>query len=113
VDGGLTKIGAGTLTLSATNTYTGPTVVSNGTLRLTTESCLTTNTAVTVASGAFLNLDFAGTNTVRSLQVGDRLLTRGSVYDKNHPAVSGYIITGNGYIKTLEGSPSGTLISFF
>lgn len=113
VDGGLTKIGAGTLTLSATNTYSGVTVVSNGALRLTTASCLTTNTAVTVASGAFLNLDFAGTNTVRSLQVGDRLLTRGSVYDKNHPAVSGYIITGNGYIKVLEGTAWGTLFSIF
>jgi fibronectin-binding autotransporter adhesin len=31
-DGGLTKLGTGSLTLSATNTYTGPTVVSNGTL---------------------------------------------------------------------------------
>jgi fibronectin-binding autotransporter adhesin len=33
-DGGLTKTGAGTLVLLATNSYTGPTVVSAGTLQL-------------------------------------------------------------------------------
>jgi autotransporter-associated beta strand protein len=32
LDGGLIKLGAGTLTLSGTNSYNGPTVVSNGTL---------------------------------------------------------------------------------
>lgn len=31
-DGGLTKLGSGALTLTATNTYTGPTTVSDGTL---------------------------------------------------------------------------------
>lgn len=33
--GGLTKLGAGTLTLSGTNTYAGPVAVNNGTLALT------------------------------------------------------------------------------
>jgi autotransporter-associated beta strand protein len=32
LDGGLTKLGAGTVTLTASNVFTGPTVVSNGTL---------------------------------------------------------------------------------
>ncbi len=34
-DGGLTKLGAGTLLLSAVQAYTGPTVLSNGTLTVT------------------------------------------------------------------------------
>jgi autotransporter-associated beta strand protein len=34
-DGGLIKSGAGTLTLASTNTFTGPTIVSNGTLLVT------------------------------------------------------------------------------
>src|SRR4030095_5682011 len=31
-DGGLTKLGAGALTLTAANSFTGPTTISNGTL---------------------------------------------------------------------------------
>ena len=34
IDGGVTKLGAGTLTLSGANTYTGPTTVKAGTLEL-------------------------------------------------------------------------------
>ena len=52
-DGGLVKMGNGTLTFSSTNsTFSGPTVVSNGTLKLT--GSLPGGSAVTVASsGAF------------------------------------------------------------
>jgi len=54
-DGGLTKLGAGTLTLSATNTYAGPTVVSSGTLQIGGTSGMLTGTgAVTVAPFATL-----------------------------------------------------------
>jgi autotransporter-associated beta strand protein len=64
--GGLTKLGTGTLTLSGANTYTGDTTVSTGILALS-QPALNTNSTVTVASGAVLELDFAVTNSVAGL----------------------------------------------
>jgi fibronectin-binding autotransporter adhesin len=52
--GGLTKLGAGTLTLSGYLYYTGPTVVSQGTLATSTRSSGTGN--ITVADGAELSV---------------------------------------------------------
>jgi autotransporter-associated beta strand protein len=55
--GNLTKVGAGTLTLSGTNTYTGQTNVNAGTLAVTVNNALGTNAGATViASGATLDL---------------------------------------------------------
>ncbi len=45
-DGGLTKQGSGTLTLTAANTYTGPTVVNNGTLAVNGSLADTSGTTV-------------------------------------------------------------------
>jgi len=57
---GLVKGGGGTLTLTAANTYTGPTTVSAGTLVAT--KVFTSATAVSIASGATLRLDSARTD---------------------------------------------------
>jgi autotransporter-associated beta strand protein len=59
----LTKIGSGTLILSATNTYTGPTNVNVGTLDVT--GSIASSSLTTVASGAAL----IGTGTVGSVQI--------------------------------------------
>ncbi|NDD49477.1 MAG: hypothetical protein EBZ28_06440, partial [Alphaproteobacteria bacterium] len=53
--GNLTKQGAGILTLSGMNTYTGATNINAGTLKVT--GLLSDNSAVTVASGSTYNVD--------------------------------------------------------
>ncbi len=57
-DGGLTKLGTGTLTLSAANTYTGTSTVSNGTLLVSGTGSLVGD-AIVAANGTL-----AGTGTV-------------------------------------------------
>jgi len=57
---GLVKSGDGTLTITADNTYSGPTTVSAGTLVST--KVFNSATAVTIASGATLRLDSARTD---------------------------------------------------
>ncbi|NNF09092.1 MAG: hypothetical protein HKN74_02295, partial [Acidimicrobiia bacterium] len=63
-DGGLTKLGSGSLTLGGANTYTGPTMVSEGTLGMTG----TFTSDVSVADGATISGD--GSNTTGSLTLG-------------------------------------------
>lgn len=62
VDGGIRKVGTGTLTLSGTggSTYVGDTVVAEGTLRSTVANNLSPNSAHSVLSGA--SLDIGGVN---------------------------------------------------
>jgi autotransporter-associated beta strand protein len=55
--GGLTKLGAKTLELGAVNTFTGPTNVMAGELKITVANGLAASGAVNVESGARLNLN--------------------------------------------------------
>ncbi len=68
--GGLTKKGAGTLTLTGANTYSGNTTVNEGTLSLTTTCLADTADVKLAASGASLNLNTGGTDTVRAFLIG-------------------------------------------
>ena len=51
VDGGLTKVGSGTLTLTAGNTYTGGTTLRGGELALASPGVLPPTGAISFAGG--------------------------------------------------------------
>ncbi|MFD0893055.1 autotransporter-associated beta strand repeat-containing protein [Luteolibacter ambystomatis] len=62
--GGITKSGAGIVTLGGTNTFVGPVAVNAGRLSLGTAQALGFTTGVTVASGASLDLNGKGMTAV-------------------------------------------------
>jgi autotransporter-associated beta strand protein len=71
--GGLTKNGTGTLTLSATNTYTGTTAISAGTLTLSGGSAIADNGAVTLANATSTALNVDSSETIGNLSGGGSL----------------------------------------
>jgi autotransporter-associated beta strand protein len=72
VGGGLTKIGTGSLILAATNTYAGPTIVSNGTLFVSVPKAIPSNSVLTLAGG---NVDVGATlSTVAPIRINAGVL---------------------------------------
>ncbi|MBL9090568.1 MAG: autotransporter-associated beta strand repeat-containing protein, partial [Planctomycetaceae bacterium] len=81
--GGLTKIGAGALTLAAVNTYAGPTTIAQGALTLNMNTAAASN-VVDVASslrtmGGALNVVGTGGTTARSQTFAGTSFDSGSV----------------------------------
>ncbi len=68
--GGLTKQGAGIFTLSGTNTYTGDTTVSAGTLELSGSSAIADTGHVQMADVAGATLHLNADETIGSLAGG-------------------------------------------
>jgi fibronectin-binding autotransporter adhesin len=122
---GLTKVGAGTLTLTGSNTYAGPTVINGGVLAAGSTQAFGVNSAVTVANVAGAGLSIAGgSNTIGSLTgggaaggnvtLGGNTLTIGTL-NTSSPAFAGSISGSGGSITkvgtgtlTLAGSSSYT-----
>ena len=87
--GGLTKLGTGSLTLSAASTYSGATVVSNGALRVTGQiggSGVTVRTNATLSGAGIVNASVVtlpgsilapGSNTLGVLTVNGNLTSAG------------------------------------
>jgi autotransporter-associated beta strand protein len=90
--GGLTKSGAGTLTLNGTNTFGGNTTINQGTLALGANTFLTNSAAIVVNSGAVLDTAVSGVNLVLSTH-------------------SSQILAGNGQINGIVTVPSQTTVS--
>ena len=75
--GNLIKQGAGTLTLSGTNSYTGTTTVSAGTLQAGSTGAFSSGSAFSVNTGATLDLN-GFNNTIGSLSGSGTVLNNGS-----------------------------------
>ena len=94
--GGLTANGPGLVMLNGTNTYTGNTTVSAGTLELALPTLFWRST-VTVSNAAVLQLDFAGTDQVAALIINGTSKAPGVYSATTDPAY----ITGAGSITVV------------
>jgi len=103
----LTKLGAGTLTLTATNTLSGGVTVSNGTVALGANGSVSNVSGIAISPGAFFDVSLrsswnlgptssltgSGTASAATLN-GNGVLTLGSTspiilnYDGTHPALT-------------------------
>lgn len=104
----LTKDGLGTLTLGGTNTYSGNTTVSAGTLSLSQVNSSNESSTVSIASGAILNLGFAGIDTVDKLFINGVQQAAGD-YTSAH--ASGRF-TGGGTLRVTTGSVASGFASW-
>jgi autotransporter-associated beta strand protein len=101
MDGGLTKVSSGTLTLSGNNTYTGLTDVQAGTLRLGRSGGTIADTAAVRVSGGIL--DVANSDTV-----GAVTLSSGTISGVGTLTGSSYSLTNTGTVSAALGG-SGSL----
>jgi autotransporter-associated beta strand protein len=89
--GGLTKLGAGILTLSGANTYTGATTLVEGTLKLGIAGALMPNSPIILAGGTLDLNGFTVTNAIS----GVGLVSNGTVVTDFSPAGAGVIGTNS------------------
>ena len=122
-DGGLTKLGAGALTLATTtalggainNTYTGPTVISAGTLVLGNATSVSNSSSINIAAGATVN-PASGVLTLASGQIlcgsgsitGSLLASPGSTVAPGRSSAATATLTVSGNV-TLQGNTSMNL----
>ena len=112
--GGLTKNGAGTLTLSGANTYTGATTINNGTLKISAAAKIPDASALVVTSPGIFDLNgvaetvgsIAGTGTITSSAVAACTLTSANT---SNTTFSGIIQNGSSTAVSLTKTGTGTL----
>ncbi|MGH7950301.1 MAG: autotransporter-associated beta strand repeat-containing protein [Limisphaerales bacterium] len=97
-DGGLTKLGAGTLSFSAPQTYTGPTIISDGVLALASIGSIADSASIFIASGATLDVGGLSELTLANNQIlsGNGL-------------ISGNLVVGGGAILSPGDNTVGAL----
>jgi autotransporter-associated beta strand protein len=119
-NGGFTKGGTDTLTLSAANTFAGPLVVAQGTLVLASTGSFANAETVTVASGATLNLTskasgFAfgagqtlGGSGLVSMEAGQTLELEGGLAPGSGMSINGNVFLDDAATTTMTISGTAT-----
>jgi fibronectin-binding autotransporter adhesin len=105
--GGIIKTGAATTTLSGSNSYAGNTAVNQGRLVIQ-QATLATNSTLTVATNAVLEMNFVETNTVAALVLGGVSKPAGVYSSTTDPTY----LAGTGSLLVVPGIPSNPTLSF-
>lgn len=100
-NGGLTKSGTGTWTLSGTNTFTGGTAINAGTLKLAATGSISNSPAIRVSSGAVFDV-----SSVSGYTVWSRQCLAGS------GMVTGNVTLANGGVLAAGGTNATGALSF-
>ncbi|MCO6045456.1 family 43 glycosylhydrolase [Aeoliella sp. ICT_H6.2] len=109
-DGGLTKFGTGTLTLTTANTFTGATSVSEGTLRLTGAASIASSAIIEVHPGA--SFDVSELGSTFQLAAGQTLINQSdTTVVGDVTATSGSTVTGKGVFRHNVTIASGSRLA--
>ena len=109
-DGGLTKLGAGVLTLKGAGSYNGTTVISNGTLRLGVANAITNSGAVVIAGGVYDLNGFTVTNSTVTLSSGS--IINGSLNAASYTLADSGVIFANISGGTIVKSGTGNAVLY-
>ena len=110
-NGGINKYGAGYLTLSGSNTYTGPTGIYNGTLQATTLANGGSNGSIGASTNAAANIVLNG-GSLRYIGTGessDRLFTLGTSASHIYSSGNGALTLSNTGAIAYSGSGTRSL----
>jgi autotransporter-associated beta strand protein len=114
--GGIIKTRGGLLLLSGGSSYSGNTTVNAGTFQMNSANSGNDGSSLTIAaSGATVNLNFAGTDVVNKLYVGSTQMAAG-IYKAVGSSAAGMELaklTGTGTITVAPGATSTTVVSSF
>jgi autotransporter-associated beta strand protein len=108
--GGFTNLGAGSNQLSATNTYTGPTYIAQGSLLLTNNGSISNSSVITIAAGAVLDAT-ERVDQMLTLYSNQTLIVHGTNLGTNLIATAGSAVSGDGVIVSNLTIDPGAMLS--